>query len=85
MLDDDVLVAWAHGGEPLDRRARVPAAARRAQALRVEEREVAPTGLEFTAQNKRGFWEVRGYHIHAEPLAEERYCYQEGPRAELEP
>ena len=26
----------------------------------------------------RGFWEVRGYHIHAEPFAEERYSYQEG-------
>jgi len=28
---------------------------------------------------------VRGYHVHAEPWAEERYSYQEGPRAELEP
>ena len=43
------------------------------------------TGLEFSAKNTRGFWEVRGYHIHAEPFAEERYSYQEGPRAELEP
>ena len=43
------------------------------------------TGLELSAKNKRGFWEVRGYHIHAEPFAEERYSYQEGPRAELEP
>ncbi|MEA2521577.1 MAG: hypothetical protein QOI81_1223, partial [Actinomycetota bacterium] len=43
------------------------------------------TGLEFSAKNKRGFWEVRGYHIHAEPFAEERYAHQEGPRAELEP
>ena len=29
------------------------------------------TGLEFTAKNKRGFWEVRGYHIHAEPFGDE--------------
>ena len=43
------------------------------------------TGLKFSAHNIRGFWEVRGYHIHAEPFAEERYSYQEGPRAELEP
>ena len=41
-------------------------------------------GLEFSERNKRGFWEVRGYHVHAEPLREERYSYQEGPRAELE-
>ncbi len=66
------------------RRARLPAPPGRPEALRLEEREVAP-GLEFSAQNKRGFWEVRGYHIHAEPWAEERYSYQEGPRAELEP
>ena len=84
MLDDDVLVAWAHGGEPLagehgfPLRLVVPKryAWKSAKWLR---------GLEFSEQNKRGFWEVRGYHIHAEPWAEERYSYQEGPRAELEP
>ena len=36
------------------------------------------TGLEFTDKNTRGFWEVRGYHVHGEPFAEERYSYQEG-------
>ena len=41
--------------------------------------------LEFVDKNKRGFWEVRGYHTHAEPFGEERYSYQEGPRAEMEP
>jgi DMSO/TMAO reductase YedYZ molybdopterin-dependent catalytic subunit len=84
MLDDDVLVAWAHGGEPLTGEHGFPLrlvvpkryAWKSAKWLR---------GLEFSAQNKRGFWEVRGYHIHAEPWAEERYSYQEGPRAELEP
>jgi hypothetical protein len=50
----------------------------------VEEREVAH-GLRFSDRNERGFWEERGYHVHAEPFAEERYSYQEGPRAELEP
>ena len=53
MLDDDVLVAWAHGGEPLDRRARVPAPSRRAQALRVEEREVAPRARVLGAEQAR--------------------------------
>ena len=60
------------------------APARRAQAIRVEEREVAH-GTRVHRENKRGFWEVRGYHVHAEPFGEERYSYQEGPRAELEP
>ena len=37
------------------------------------------TGLEFTDANRRGFWEVRGYHVHAEPFAEERYSLPGGP------
>ena len=84
MMDDDVLVAWANHGQPLEPdhgwplRLVVPKryAWKSAKWL---------TGLEFTDHNRRGFWEVRGYHIHAEPFAEERYSYQEGPRAELEP
>ena len=83
MADDDVLVAWRKDGEDLTPdhgwplRLVVPKryAWKSAKWL---------TGLEFAAKNVRGFWEVRGYHIHAEPFAEERYSYQEGPRAELE-
>ena len=84
MLDDDVLVAWAHNGEPLapehgfPLRLVVPKryAWKSAKWLR---------GLEFAEDNKRGFWEVRGYHVHADPWREERYSYQEGSRAEREP
>jgi DMSO/TMAO reductase YedYZ molybdopterin-dependent catalytic subunit len=84
MLDDDVLVAWAHGGQDLTPEHGYPLrlvvpkryAWKSAKWLR---------GLEFSKHNKRGFWEVRGYHIHADPWREERYSYQEGPRAELEP
>lgn len=84
MMDDDVLVAWAHEGEDLapehgfPLRLVVPKryAWKSAKWLR---------GLEFGADNDRGFWEVRGYHVHADPWGEERYSYQEGPRAELEP
>ena len=84
MLEDDVLVAWAHGqedltpehGYPLSLVAQQRYAWTSAKWLR---------GLELSAHNKRGFWEVRGYHIHADPWREERYSYQEGPRAELEP
>jgi DMSO/TMAO reductase YedYZ molybdopterin-dependent catalytic subunit len=83
MLDDDVLVAWAHNGEPLapehgfPLRLVVPKryAWKSAKWLR---------GLEFAEHNKRGFWEVRGYHIHADPWREERYSYQEDSGAELE-
>ncbi len=84
MDDDDVLVAWQNGGQDLSPdhgwplRLVVPKryAWKSAKWL---------TGLEFAKHNKRGFWEVRGYHIHGEPFGEERYSYQEGPRAEMEP
>jgi DMSO/TMAO reductase YedYZ molybdopterin-dependent catalytic subunit len=81
MLDDDVLVAWAHDGTDLEPdhgfplRLVVPKryAWKSAKWLR---------GLELAAQNKRGFWEERGYHTHADPWVEERYSYQEGPGAD---
>jgi DMSO/TMAO reductase YedYZ molybdopterin-dependent catalytic subunit len=84
MDQDDVLVAWRNHGEDL--------APEHGWPLRL----VVPkrygwksakwlTGLEFSAKNVRGFWEVRGYHIHGEPFAEERYSYQEGKRAEFQP
>ena len=84
MLDDDVLIAWAHGGQDLTPEHGYPLrlvvpkryAWKSAKWLR---------GLEFTSQNERGFWEVRGYHIHADPWREERYSYQEGPGEEIEP
>ncbi|MCB9894417.1 MAG: sulfite oxidase-like oxidoreductase [Planctomycetes bacterium] len=30
-------------------------------------------GIEFLTEDKRGFWEVRGYHNHGDPWKEERY------------
>ena len=84
MSTEDVLVAWRNHGEDLTPEHGWPL------RLVVPKRYAWKsakwlTGLELSAKNKRGFWEVRGYHIHAEPFAEERYSYQEGPRAELEP
>jgi DMSO/TMAO reductase YedYZ molybdopterin-dependent catalytic subunit len=83
MLDDDVLVAWGHGGQPLapehgfPLRLVVPKryAWKSAKWLR---------GLEFVDRNVRGFWEVRGYHMHADPWREERYSYQETKESEAE-
>jgi DMSO/TMAO reductase YedYZ molybdopterin-dependent catalytic subunit len=83
MMDEDVLVAWAHGGEDLlpdhgfPLRLVVPKryAWKSAKWLR---------GVEFIERNKRGFWEERGYHMHADPWREERYSYQEGPESETE-
>ena len=35
--------------------------------------------IEFSGEDRRGFWEVRGYHNHADPWTEERYSFQEEP------
>ena len=84
MMEDDVLVAWANRGEPLEAQHGFPLrlvvpkryAWKSAKWLR---------GLELTEDNRRGFWEVRGYHIHADPWREERYSYQEMKGSETEP
>jgi DMSO/TMAO reductase YedYZ molybdopterin-dependent catalytic subunit len=31
------------------------------------------SGLQFTARDEAGFWELRGYHIHGDPWREQRY------------
>jgi DMSO/TMAO reductase YedYZ molybdopterin-dependent catalytic subunit len=30
-------------------------------------------GIAFTAEERPGFWEERGYHMRGDPWAEERY------------
>jgi DMSO/TMAO reductase YedYZ molybdopterin-dependent catalytic subunit len=84
MMDEDVLVAWGHDGQDLTPEHGFPLRLvvpkrygwKSAKWLR---------GLELTDRNRRGYWEERGYHVHADPWREERYAYQEGPEAELEP
>jgi DMSO/TMAO reductase YedYZ molybdopterin-dependent catalytic subunit len=72
-LDDDgVLIAFTHDGQPLEPdhggpvRLIVPKlyAYKSAKWL---------SGLEFMEKDRPGFWEVRGYHNHADPWKEERY------------
>lgn len=36
-------------------------------------------GLEYLTEDRRGFWEDRGYHNVADPWTEQRYAYQEQP------
>ncbi len=66
------LFALAHGGEPLSREHGWP--------LRL----VVPhlyfwksakwvSGLAISAEQKPGFWETYGYHLHGDPIKEERY------------
>jgi DMSO/TMAO reductase YedYZ molybdopterin-dependent catalytic subunit len=84
IMDDDVLVAWGHGGKPLEPDHGFPL------RLVVPKRYGWKSAkwvrrLEVTAENVRGFWEERGYHVHADPWPEERYSYQETPGAERQP
>ncbi|GIU96785.1 MAG: oxidoreductase [Actinomycetota bacterium] len=84
MLDDDVLLAWRNHGEDLTPEHGWPL--RLVVPKRYAWKSVKwLTGLEFSAENRRGFWEIRGYHVHADPFAEERYAYQERGGAEREP
>jgi DMSO/TMAO reductase YedYZ molybdopterin-dependent catalytic subunit len=76
LMDDDVLLALRHDGQDLTPdhggplRLVVPKLYfwKSAKWLR---------GFEFLDVNPPGFWEVNGYHMHADPWAEERYSDQE--------
>lgn len=70
--DDDVLIALKHDGQDLEPEHGGPV------------RLVVPklyfyksakwlSGIEFRENDRPGFWEVRGYHNHADPWHEERY------------
>jgi DMSO/TMAO reductase YedYZ molybdopterin-dependent catalytic subunit len=75
-LDDDVMLAWGHDGRDLDPdhgfplRLVVPKLYAWKSAKWVR-------SIEFAINDQRGFWEVRGYHNHADPWTEERYSFQE--------
>lgn len=76
MLDEDVLLAWRHNGAELQPKHGWPM------------RLVVPKlygwksvkwvrGFEVLDRDRRGFWELRGYHNRADPWREERYSFQE--------
>jgi DMSO/TMAO reductase YedYZ molybdopterin-dependent catalytic subunit len=76
LLDPEALLAWGHNGADL--------APKHGWPLRL----VVPRlygwksvkwvrSFELMAEDRRGFWEVRGYHNRADPWLEERYAYQE--------
>jgi DMSO/TMAO reductase YedYZ molybdopterin-dependent catalytic subunit len=73
MLDDDVLVVYEFGGAPIEPihggpvRLLVPKKYFWKSAKWVN-------GIEFLDHDRKGFWEVRGYHNEADPWKEERYA-----------
>jgi len=77
-LDDDVMLAMRHDGRDLEPDHGFPL---RLVVPRLYGWKSAKwvRAIEFSAEDKRGFWEVRGYHNHADPWSEERYSFQEEP------
>lgn len=75
-LDDDVMLAYRHDGKDLEPdhgwplRLVLPKLYGWKSAKWVR-------SIEFMARDRRGFWEVRGYHNHGDPWTEERYSFQE--------
>ena len=72
LLDEDVVFAFAHDGKPLTPEHGGPC------------RLVVPKlyfwksakwvrGLELMREDRPGFWEQNGYHMHGDPWKEERY------------
>ena len=76
VLDDDVMFAWSHDGEPLEPEHGGPL--RLVVPKLYAWKSVKWTrGVRFLEQDERGYWEVRGYHNRADPWREERYSWQE--------
>jgi len=76
LMDDDVLFAWSHDGEPLEPKHGGPL------RLVVPKRYFWKSTkwaneIEFLDHDQRGFWEVRGYHNDAFPWEEQRFSWQE--------
>jgi DMSO/TMAO reductase YedYZ molybdopterin-dependent catalytic subunit len=72
LLNDDVILAHSHNGEPLEKQHGWPMRLilpklyfwKSAKWMR---------GMVFMPDEKPGFWEMYGYHIHGDPWTEERY------------
>ena len=72
LLDDDVLLAYAHNGAPLTPEHGWPC------RLVVPKRYFWKSAkwvhtIELTREDRPGFWEQNGYNMHGDPWKEERY------------
>ncbi len=72
-LDDDVLIATRFDGAPLPRAHGGPARVIIPKLYAWKGAKFVK-GITFLAQDKLGFWEVRGYSNTADPWKEERYA-----------
>ena len=72
-LDDDVLLATKFGGEPDSREHGGPARFIIPKLYAWKGAKFVKT-ISFLAEDRLGFWEVRGYHNVGDPWKEERYA-----------
>jgi DMSO/TMAO reductase YedYZ molybdopterin-dependent catalytic subunit len=76
LLEDDVLLAWAHDGQPLPPDHGGPL--RLVVPKRYGWKSVKwAVRARFLGGDARGYWEERGYHNDADPWLEQRYSWQE--------
>ena len=72
-LDDDVLVATRFEGAPVSREHGGPARVIIPKLYAWKGAKFVKT-ITFLAEDRPGFWEVRGYHAIGDPWKEERYA-----------
>ena len=72
-MDDDVLIAHSWNGNPLAREHGGPARVIIPKLYAWKGAKFV-SGITFLAEDKLGFWEVRGYSNTADPWKEERYA-----------
>jgi DMSO/TMAO reductase YedYZ molybdopterin-dependent catalytic subunit len=72
-LDDDVLIATSFDGAPLPREHGGPARVIIPKLYAWKGAKFV-NGITFLAEDKLGFWEVRGYSNTADPWTEDRYA-----------
>jgi DMSO/TMAO reductase YedYZ molybdopterin-dependent catalytic subunit len=72
-LDDDVLVATSFDGRPVSREHGGPARVIIPKLYAWKGAKFV-NGIAFLAEDKLGFWEVRGYSNTADPWTEDRYA-----------
>jgi DMSO/TMAO reductase YedYZ molybdopterin-dependent catalytic subunit len=72
-LDDDVLVATSFEGRPVSREHGGPARVIIPKLYAWKGAKFV-NGIAFLAEDKLGFWEVRGYSNTADPWTEDRYA-----------
>lgn len=76
LLSDDALVTWMHNGKDLAPKHGYPLRTLFPKLYGWKSVKWVRR-LELLTEDRRGFWEVRGYHNRADPWLEERYSYQE--------